>query len=46
MLKKRGNLFSDNTYFQPVTLHDSAKVIFNFSNHALSVYKKSCFAKV
>ena len=43
--KKLGNLCSNNSYFDSVTLHDPDKVLFNFSSYQLSEHEKSLLSK-
>ena len=38
--KKRGNLSSNNSYFESVTSHDPEKVLFNFSSDQLTEHGK------
>ena len=43
--KKLGNLCSNNSYFESVTLHDPDKILFNFSSYQLSEHEKSLLNK-
>ena len=43
--KKLGNLCSNNSYFESVTLHDPDKIMFNFSSYQLSEHEKSLLNK-